>query len=474
MPERWSGDPDAQGRHEQGAGENLAGGFTGDVGDDIESLADDFAVTRIEGHPTGAAPDAEDDDPVPPATRVPSPFDVRLTPQRRAVAVGSAVAAVVLALVVILSTIPGAGPTLAATLGLAPPSPTPTLIPGADTVFFVDGVPWGTLTVDGHTAAVVSPGGMAYPQLQLARGTHTIVYTAVPFPKLRCWVSVPAATSDTCPVATGALNTIQTDSSAFRSIDLQATPDNLPSEQYAALVSAVQAAFAVPDGTVPVGDHFLAKGGTTAVATSPLTAHLLITLPEQGTVRGGINGATCDPLCANPMFGPGNLGRWQVAALGVPAWQFTTSDGQIIVGDSAPDDEEMLLMLDVDWSGTWSAATAIPDQLAMEVCSTVNARLGKLLPSLSNPGQSYSVETHTGPSVMDGCLVRVSPDVPVTSGTGPGDPPLTILYRFGALIAADAATAHALPQLPLASAAERTLAARLGASASDGSGQAGP
>lgn len=477
MPERWDGDRDAQDRFSQGMGDNVADTIADTIADTVaggfsEDTADDFTVSRIGDDASGAPPDTAEDAHSP-ATRAPSPFDVRLTPQRRAIAAGTAIIAVVLALIVMVNTIPGAGPTLAATLGFAPPTPTPTLILGADIVFFVDSVPWGTLTVDGQTTAIAPPGDRAYPQLQLARGTHTLVYTAAPFPTLRCRVSVPAATSDTCPPATGMLDTIQTDSSAFRSIDLQATPDNLPPDQYAALVNAVQVAFAVPSGRVPVGDHYLDKGGNTAVATSPLTAHLLVTLPAKGTVRGGINGATCDPLCASPLFRPGNSGQWQLAVLGVPAWQFTTSDGQIIVGGSAPEYAEMMLMLNVNWSGTWSASPATPNQLAMEVCSTVNAELGSLLTSHSNAGQGFSVQYHADASVMDGCLTQVSPSVPVTSGTGPGDP-LNILYHFGALIAADAATAQALPQLPTASADERTLATRLASSTSDGAGSVNP
>lgn len=471
MPERFHADSDAQGMVDQ----YLVDDSTDDL---AQTSADDVVVSRITADSTGNTPNGANGS-IASDTDMPSPFQVRLTvrltPRRRAVAAGTAIGAVALALLVILGTIPGAGPTLGAALGIVPPTPTPTLIPGADMVFFANSVPWGKLTVDGYPTKVSPPAGRAYPQVRLSRGTHHLVYTAAPFPPVRCRVSVPSAKSDTCPPAVGILDTIQTDSSAYRSIDLQATPDNLPPDQYAALVRAAQAAFAVPDGTVPAGDHYRDSNGNTVVAASPLAAHLVITVPEKGTDLGGINGAICDPLCVNSLFDPANIDQWQVAALAALAWQFTTHDRQMIESGSSSQDVMMPLMLYVEWSGAWSVSLANPNQLSQEVCSPVGAELGTLLTSPSKANYGFSFESHPDSSVMDGCLTQVFPSLPVTSGTGPGDPPpLNILYRFGALVAADAATAQALPQLPAASANERALVARLGASTGSGSGRVAP
>src|SRR5262249_14729697 len=137
---------------------------------------------------------------------------------------------------------------------LHPPTPTPTprLSPGDTYFLWKDSVPWGTLLVDGHPGPDVRTSGVRFDttgepindppySFTLPRGRHTLEYRAAPFPTLRCVLSVPAARSDTCPLDHNVplLKRDETDLHT-RYVDLQATPDRLPTEQWVALTAATQ------------------------------------------------------------------------------------------------------------------------------------------------------------------------------------------------------------------------------------------
>ncbi|HEV2459396.1 MAG TPA: hypothetical protein VGS80_13635, partial [Ktedonobacterales bacterium] len=98
---------------------------------------------------------------------------------------------------------------LRASLGALVHPPTPTFAPlafGANFFFVEHEVPWGVLRVDGKQQDVldVSQYGSnadAVTSFGLDRGRHSVEYTAAPFATLRCRVSVPADSQDTCPIA---------------------------------------------------------------------------------------------------------------------------------------------------------------------------------------------------------------------------------------------------------------------------------
>ena len=84
--------------------------------------------------------------------------------------------------------------------------PAPSLALGGDIVYFEHGLPWGTLLMDGKLVTNVESEQpytgfeAALHVLSYPLGRHLLEYRAPLFPTLHCWISVPAARSDTCPL----------------------------------------------------------------------------------------------------------------------------------------------------------------------------------------------------------------------------------------------------------------------------------
>src|SRR3954453_8056762 len=94
------------------------------------------------------------------------------------------------------------------------PHPAPTVAPthtplvrlGADSLQLLHSAPWGSLRLDGQSAATLGisltpriPDETA-PAFTLRAGHHPIKYPPEPFPPLRCQISQPASATDTCPL----------------------------------------------------------------------------------------------------------------------------------------------------------------------------------------------------------------------------------------------------------------------------------
>ncbi len=207
----------------------------------------------------------------PPARRI----DLRV---RRQLAGLTAAATVILAFIVIMAGLPPIHAAFGAFF--PPPTPTPTLGPGDNMVYVIDSVPWGSFSLDGRSTPLPLPGNGNLPMI-MTRGAHTLVYRADPFPTLRCRLNVPPAPNDTCPLVTDSnvLNAMGTDLGfGGRVIDLEATPNRLPSDQQAALVQQVTAALATPaTTTVAAGDHYVstARQSRHGLAVITCSARLL-------------------------------------------------------------------------------------------------------------------------------------------------------------------------------------------------------
>jgi hypothetical protein len=111
---------------------------------------------------------------------------------------------------------------------VAPATPTgaATVVRSGNTVYTVHAVPWGTLTVDGAVAAPIQ-NGSDYSSVTLTAGTHTIVYSAAPFPVVRCQVTVPNNGHNTCPVDTNAYDVPRLPEPNAQVLDLRATVADL-------------------------------------------------------------------------------------------------------------------------------------------------------------------------------------------------------------------------------------------------------
>ena len=121
------------------------------------------------------------------------------------------------------------------------PAPTPLVRLGPDSLQVLHGVPWGTLRLDGQSAATL--GISLAPRVPdetaaaftLRAGQHTLEYTADPFLPLRCQISQPASASDTCPLFDPPPKYPVQNQNGSRIVDVGATLDHLSANQLANL-----------------------------------------------------------------------------------------------------------------------------------------------------------------------------------------------------------------------------------------------
>src|SRR2546421_2188047 len=121
----------------------------------------------------------------------------RLSPRQRVLRLAVTAGALVLASLIILGNI---APLRSKALGMIfgpTPAPESIVIPGTD-LFYIDANPsWGKLFLDGQFLAHSPVKGKDSP-LRLSPGRHQFVWRAEPFQPINCFISIPAAPTDTC------------------------------------------------------------------------------------------------------------------------------------------------------------------------------------------------------------------------------------------------------------------------------------
>jgi hypothetical protein len=409
----------------------------------------------------------------------PSPLATRRSGRGRLLAGAGAVLALTVALAVVLASAPG--PRTA--LGRLFATPTAT-VSGADTFQVANGAPWGTLTADGRA---INLNGFGYQPaiFHLAGGTHQLVFSAPPFPALRCRVSVPAAPADTCPLLTFLDGSFfpngKYDIEGLRVLDLRATVDNLPPDAKQMLIAAAQALLndARWFTTVQPGEHFRGADGTLRVAAGPLAATLALGLNLDPNSTASINGTTCVSICTlSEPVGPelaGGMGGWSLLASVTAHWRISAPDGTLIVPatPSPPDAPPPFtpLPLAATWHDGWQVAFAsmsvgmfgpggtagnpATDAATQALCNLAQMAAGAIKTPSSNYGMFGWYGLAARPA--DGCVV-VNQTTNVTQQLT-GQPEM-MLYRFGVLLAASALAHQLNPDLPVADASEQALARR--------------
>lgn len=390
--------------------------------------------------------------------------------QRRARA-ALIVTAFALALLVVLVSNPGA--TRALQTDIFPP--TPTLAPGADTVWLYNVVPWGKLTIDGHA----KPTPDSATALSLARGQHSLVYEAAPFRTLRCTFSVPQASSDTCPLANNDQNQPNPRPANERGFDLGTTPEKLPDISRMELLAGLQRqldGFTTTTQLAP-GDHYGTPDGTVQVAQQPMSVTLeyVVAPANPSGPSMNFNGVGCNPLCVVPTGTSSYITGWPVSALVSPQWRYTDDSGapqivsQAVTGvaqGGGPGGN--LLTFSVQWTGSgWKVALPqINNYNALNEAGSgeCSVAMGMLPPMADSSGSSngYSIQTGQNPAgspLADGCVFAVTPMD--GNGTSSG-PSALLLLRCGALIAGNDMARKLFPTLPVADAHEAALAQQFG------------
>ncbi len=238
---------------------------------------------------------------------------------------------------------------------------------------------------------------------------------------------------------------------------------DLPTEQQApaltALSDVLDQQLAAMSVAVPVGDHYaraLAADGSPVVAVSDqvLTATPVVQLSRLAGAYGCA--VTVCPYIAETTFSDGPIVTsepewtvWLGASLG---WRFSDSTGAEVgnvlfrAGLVGP---TLAMTLAFSATGGWHAppsdalASELRGEVALDLCvDGANA----FSTGASAAQQNVILIGEQGGASLEGCALtmRIVPD-------DPGRAAPSVICRFGALLATDAATAKLLPGLPLAS-----------------------
>ncbi|HLZ24976.1 MAG TPA: hypothetical protein VKQ30_22885 [Ktedonobacterales bacterium] len=431
-----------------------------------------------------------------------SPFDLRYTRRQRLVRLTAGL----LALVLVVSAITGVGrrvlglmmtpspsPTLIPSPVSAPnfpatfPPPASSLVPAGNPFYLLPNPPGVEVSLDGHALASPPPPGDPHP-LRLASGHHSLTWSShyFPFMPMRCTISVPHASDDTCPSVPVQDLPAADANLVGHVIALHASFGTLPASDGAQLTQVIQAALDAnrSHATVQSGEHYYVyqqgENGSPTTATQPLRATLShVYLPGAGYFEPCIftqpvipcrfPGQDCGQICTVPQPPPDvatSPGDWIAAVIVHASWRYTTQDGRVVAQDLGEAVGLQLAVLRITWDGGGWHVTPIlgatPGLPAADdlVCDPARFWLGgngtwAFMMSDPPPGARTQFVSDSLPT--DGCLAVLNP-------YPRGAPSAVFLQRFGVLLAVNAAATNGgSAGLPVADAAEQQVARHLAA-----------
>jgi hypothetical protein len=359
----------------------------------------------------------------------------------------------------------------------AAPKYTPLVRLGPDSVQALHGVPWGTLRLDRQSAATLGislapriPDETA-PAFTLRTGQHTLEYSAEPFPPLRCQISQPASSSDTCPLFDPPPKYPLQNQNGSRILDLGATLDHLPVGQLAALQQAAQAQPGALAGSTPAtlaqGERYLGADGKVAAAPQAWNATPQLTLNTDPHDDGPWAGQPCVTLCETYPGAALDATVWNIVAHVIVTWRYTQTDGALAL-DHAPAatperHQHIRQPLAVRWSASaWQVSVSVASaRVPTPLCAVATSLLGEQLTQAAAPELAnyawYGIGARTP---ADGCLLLGGPS---TTNGPPTGATANVLYRFGLLFGANDQAQRLLPGLSLVDARGQAIASEIAA-----------
>lgn len=403
-----------------------------------------------------------------------APPGARLSRLRRSLAGSVAAVSTLLAIVILVASIPSAGASIRQALHLPTPIPTATPPRGSDTLLLAHTVPWGRLSVDGRSlndlhSFIDRIDG--YPDVRLPAGAHTITYAADQFPTLTCTVTIPFTTARTAPADAHACSVLPfpgahppAGAPAAHIIDLRATLDRLSPATLALVKEEINTSLPSAQTVVQPGERYLGPDGAVHVATAALPAQLVMRLNSDPSIALPLGDfpTMCAMLCAD-LIQSATLAQspvWSLFANVTPAWRFGATGSEIVAPFTPPTDipadvvTQLVTVgvtydqgrLRVEPRGAESAS-----RLVFAAATNAVSGFGKKLTAHYPAGWSALPFIARNPA--DGCKIVVG-TIQSSGDSFPGGKTLNLLYQFGVLLAADQMAHDVLPGLPVASAAD--------------------
>jgi hypothetical protein len=353
---------------------------------------------------------------------------------------------VLAALVVIFVTFRGSilPQTPSASIILVQPSESPL------TVNLISNVNYGALTIDGQ------PRRGAPPLTMKMRGQppYNITLNAPPFQPLTCAFPPPATRAPYIFNPCNAWQTYIPNQQAMTQLEMLFTLADLPAAQRQQIIGLFAGGFSIQSAIpVPAQSAIIASFNQDGTITStrmsgPLEASVSLVPGTQSDQRGLFCFSyTCVGLSAFSSNPSASGQLWGVSTPVSLRWRFTTPSGQVVSDVTFPT-SPMLLRVFLSYNKTtgWqiaplsSSTLSLKNQMTQLICSTGIQMLGiERARFLSGQGWDMAPLHDQG---VQGCELELTQN---SSDEG------HFLWRFGALLAADAKAHSILPMLPVAS-----------------------
>ena len=376
-------------------------------------------------------------------------------------------------------------------------TPTPSW---ADHFYFDTEVPWTEVSLDGHPLHVPRIGIDA--PVQLAQGSHILVWQAAPFLKQSCRLDVlptspTSTTSQTSQTSnsdnigscmtTGTLVPYPSSHLSAQLINLTESLATLPEEQQASLTSAVQSVLddQVYSETVMPGEQYSVTRHGILTAKQPVQA--LLSFQFSTEIRGvvpypgdqcllsiqvklahpcQVGNEDCLELCSIPWQLRQERGDWRVLAVFLPLWRYQSGNEQLIdFGGTPTTDHLVALSINLGSTGWFVQPLFDPDgyiHFTMDSVPLANDPACASAEDALAPEASYYVRMYfiSGFNPAAGCLIEAKSKLMILPDRF--HPPVAYyLERFGVLLALNKVAHTIHPQMPQADAYEQTLAQQL-------------
>ena len=371
---------------------------------------------------------------------------------------------------------------------VVPPTPTPIApIPHGTDNFYVSGdVGWGHLFLDGKLISYLpdaySNSSTPVSPIHVARGLHTLLWRADPFPPQECTISVPNNyRTDTCKY-----NNFTGYGWDFNfSSDITELPTALRNSLIVAARNALQTY--VSNDVVQPGEVYT----TNSMNKPQAIAHELLKVThhyeldtdtsssfaecspfnfagEQGCIVGTQD---CRTFCiASTYFNtPATTTQtWNVFAAARSIWDYTTLTGKPVVQHQVDQVNatfvDHLIPLQISWDGTqWhikSSFSLIANAAVQSFNSPACDLAAFSTPTpVDEPQETANWNYVTASNAAMSCLAIATLDSSQTAH--PSQTPALFLYRFGVLLAANDVAHHYWPTIQLAGAYAQQLAQQL-------------
>lgn len=342
----------------------------------------------------------------------------------------------------------------------ASPAPEPTPLPNALSI--ESNVNVGTLTINGEQQPEPLPSAIRLH----GKGPYMITLTAPPFRPLSCpfpppkpgtpWGGVIGYIDGFSPCLAGTGFTMQQQN--VTNLEMLFTLADLPAYQQQQITALIpDEVTAQQTFTVPAGSWFvsgLTADGliTTARAAAPLTATAFM-VPSQQISQPGTS--CLGYICADSggfILGGSLSGQyWEVTTPVSLRLLLRKATGQVVSNVTFPFASMLTLYLTYDGSTGWQVGLLAPQQLSQDLTQVVCPTGSNVLASLAQRAsdQLYWTVTTLHDRGLDGCELSLQ----VNSGENSGDQG-EFVWRFGALMAANAQAHLTLPRLPMAAPAD--------------------